>query len=659
MSDKEAEVSDAESNVTGNGGVVEAGGEEGEAAAPTNSETLEGVQPDAQEAIGGEVDTDALVEELYVPEAVDDGGGGGGGGEEGAVRNEEDEKEDGGVLDTPDEGALQEEAVGDQTEQEYVEGDEERVETQDQADVQGGEEEEEEEAGGGGGDDNYEAASEEMEEPVMPEWMAQLAETEEGFESMSEGQRAEYDAFLEAKAAYEEWANATVAAMEPVKAEEVPQDNQEKEGNGADEDDEDDDEDDVVTKESQREWLLAKFMKKVKFREDVTPEGAKKTKYKYSKPNWKAMASADTDEGWDGVLFNEKGFIQTLALPGCFIKEDVKKMKLLFTEHLEVLDLSENSLKGSMEKAFGNLRGLKSGEPNLDACKGLLSVNLSGNKKLKGFVCEALGKAKKLEEVTLSRTGLQGSIAEMSECKDLKVVNVGNTKVSGKLADLGDMVNLTHVMVDYSQINGDIDAVKNWPNLNTLYANGKMVTGDMKVFGEFTPKLSELWLTKSNVYGTLEFAKSCPELTLLDIYGTQIGGEIKLLEDCPILREIYMNYCFVNGDICALEKNPMLTRVLLDYTYVSGDIKVFEGREELFELGLAYTSTTGDLRSFHGCYGLRFLNIYGVRGFEEFDGPATDQILNLPLVGTKLKLKKSKPIGILKKKLGKWTKITV
>ena len=41
-------------------------------------------------------------------------------------------------------------------------------------------------------------------------------------------------------------------------------------------------------------------------------------------------------QGWDGVLFNEKGFIQTLALPGCFIKEDVKKMKLLFTEHLEV-----------------------------------------------------------------------------------------------------------------------------------------------------------------------------------------------------------------------------------------------------------------------------------------------------------------------------------
>jgi hypothetical protein len=127
----------------------------------------------------------------------------------------------------------------------------------------------------------------------------------------------------------------------------------------------------------------------VKFREDVTPEGAKKPKYKYSKPNWKAMHEAQTDEvtwwvggmrvccprwrvvaggewwgvreigsvasdhphdphhyhhssltitiqGWDGVYFNSKGFVQTMALPGCFIKEDVKKMKQLFTEHLEV-----------------------------------------------------------------------------------------------------------------------------------------------------------------------------------------------------------------------------------------------------------------------------------------------------------------------------------
>jgi hypothetical protein len=49
-----------------------------------------------------------------------------------------------------------------------------------------------------------------------------------------------------------------------------------------------------------------------------------------------------------------------------------------------------------------------------------------------------------------------------------------------------------------------------------------------KVFGECTPKLVELWLTKSNVYGTLEFAKECPDLELIDIYGTQVEVEVEV-----------------------------------------------------------------------------------------------------------------------------------
>jgi hypothetical protein len=37
------------------------------------------------------------------------------------------------------------------------------------------------------------------------------------------------------------------------------------------------------------------------------------------------------------------------------------------------------------------------------------------------------------------------------------------------------------------------------------------------------PKLTELWLTKTNVLGDLAFAQKCPNLVLLDVYGTQVA----------------------------------------------------------------------------------------------------------------------------------------
>jgi len=107
-----------------------------------------------------------------------------------------------------------------------------------------------------------------------------------------------------------------------------------------------------------------------------------------------------------------------------------------------------------------------------------------------------------------------------------------------------------------------------------------------------------------------------------------------------MLQSLYLSYCFVTGDIACLKENPELTHILLDYTYVTGDISVFSSNDKVQEIGLAYTQCVGSLASFEECVHLKFLNVYGIRGFDENPDP-----------------KGPKPIKLLKKNLYKNKKV--
>jgi hypothetical protein len=72
----------------------------------------------------------------------------------------------------------------------------------------------------------------------------------------------------------------------------------------------------------------------------------------------------------------------------------------LFSDALQVLNLSENHLKGFITDGFNENVQLKS----------LVSFNVSGNKKLKGDCCEYIGKAPKLTDFNVARTKLFGTL---------------------------------------------------------------------------------------------------------------------------------------------------------------------------------------------------------------------------------------------------------
>jgi len=242
---------------------------------------------------------------------------------------------------------------------------------------------------------------------------------------------------------------------------EVPAVTEKTDGDSDDSDDDDDSKDEQLpgpTNEEQKKFLLSVLYKKVKG----------------IKLNWK---NAGDDEPWDYVEFDEEGMITSLLLPKSGIDLDFKHMAPLFSEFLQVVDLSSNKLKGFITDAF-----------NVEI-KGLISFNVSGNKKLKGDVCEDIGKSKKLTEFSVARTKLFGNISDLADCKELTIINVGNTEVSGKLKDLEEMVQLTHVCCDFSQVTGDIISASKWPELKVIYLNGKQIVGDLSVFRKHCRKV--------------------------------------------------------------------------------------------------------------------------------------------------------------------------
>jgi len=70
------------------------------------------------------------------------------------------------------------------------------------------------------------------------------------------------------------------------------------------------------TKDEQRHFLLKVLLPKVK----------------WHKLNWKVANEAE----WECVTFGAHGYIKSLDLPNCGIALDGKKLKPLFTQHLQV-----------------------------------------------------------------------------------------------------------------------------------------------------------------------------------------------------------------------------------------------------------------------------------------------------------------------------------
>ncbi|KAK7388902.1 hypothetical protein VNO78_23729 [Psophocarpus tetragonolobus] len=269
---------------------------------------------------------------------------------------------------------------------------------------------------------------------------------------------------------------------------------------------------------------------------------------------------------------------------------------------LQYLDLSTNSLSGSMWMKFARLKKFSIAENHL-----------TGTIPLEAFPLNC-----SLEELDLSQNGFVGEAPKgVANCKNLTSLNLSSNKFTGGIpVEIGSISGLRALYLGNNSFSREIpEALLNLTNLAFLDLSRNQFGEDIQeIFGKFK-QLSFLLLHSNNYTGGLRSSGvfSLPNIWRLDLSYNNFSGPLPIeISKMSSLKFLMLSYNQFNGSIPPEFGNMTQLQALdLAFNNLSGPIPQSIGNlSSLLWLMLANNSLTGEIpRELGNCSSLLWLNL--------------------------------------------------
>ncbi|XP_075662313.1 uncharacterized protein LOC142631869 [Castanea sativa] len=305
---------------------------------------------------------------------------------------------------------------------------------------------------------------------------------------------------------------------------------------------------------------------------------------------------------WKGITCNDDGSVTEIDMDGVYLGDNIiRKFNFSSFPNLDLLDLSNTGLRGSIPQQIGTLSKLTF----LD----LSSNNLTGHFPL------FLTNLTQLESLVIYQNLISGPIPEeLGNLKNLQSLSLPSNKLTGSIPSaLGLLTNLTYLVLYSNNITGSIpDKLGNLKNLQYLFLSYNKLTGliasALRIFTDLH-NMERLYLNSNQFNGPIPIEiGNMKSLTYLNLSNNNIVGEIPIeLANCSSLANLSLSHNYLNGSIPSQFSDLYSLRFIdLSYNNLTGNIPLY-----LVDLkfNLSYNSLEGQIS-----------NIFQNHSFDAFIG---------------------------------------
>jgi len=223
---------------------------------------------------------------------------------------------------------------------------------------------------------------------------------------------------------------------------------------------------------------------------------------------------------WFGVACNDEGFVKTISLRRNNLSGSLTP-KLSSLKYLQVLDLSENVIGGSLPKEFGDLRDS-------------LEMIYAFSNQFNSSIPTEFALLKKLKVLSLDDNELTGTIPEDLYLNDqMELFDVGSNHLSGSIhANIGQMSSLKQLYLDENRFTSTMPSeIGSLSKMEYMYVHKNSLEGEVPVeIGNLT------LLTEFLMYGNSLMGLMPQELCDNRYMNEGEGGSLKALEADCIMR---------------------------------------------------------------------------------------------------------------------------
>ena len=223
---------------------------------------------------------------------------------------------------------------------------------------------------------------------------------------------------------------------------------------------------------------------------------------------------------WFGVACNDEGFVKTISLDENNLSGSLTP-KLSSLKYLQVLDISENAIGGSLPKELGDLR---------DSLKMIYAFD----NQFTSSIPAEFASLKKLKVLSLDNNELTGTIPEHLYLNDqMEVLDVGSNRISGSIhANIGQMSSLRQLYLDENSFTSTMPSeIGSLSKMEYMYVHKNSLEGEVPVeIGNLT-LLTEFLMYGNSLMGLM------PQALCENRYLNEgKGGSLKALEADCIMR---------------------------------------------------------------------------------------------------------------------------
>ncbi|KAF3963153.1 hypothetical protein CMV_012434 [Castanea mollissima] len=339
---------------------------------------------------------------------------------------------------------------------------------------------------------------------------------------------------------------------------------------------------------------------------------------------------------WFGISCNPVGSVIKINLTHSSLKGSLHEFSFSSFINLEYVDLSKNSLFGTIPPQISNLSNL-------------IYLNLSMN-QFSGKITPEIGLLTNLKVLRLGMNKLDGSIPqEIGQLRSLNVLDLQSNYLDGPIPpSLGNLSNLGYLCLDQNSLSGSIPLeLGNLTNLVELYINNNSLAGPLPTEIGNLKSLKCLSLQKNNLVGSIPTSLcELGNLTYIDLSENNLLGaipqEIGHLKSLVVLQLsvnqlngsfpssigsvgsfsslFYMNLSyneFSQGVPIQMGKLVQLSVLDLSHNHLTGEIPTeFMNLQSLQTMNISHNNFSGTLTAFEKLYGLLDVNI----AYNQFQG---------------------------------------